>query len=338
MQFSQSIAAISLALLPLTTHAASSLCTPAPTPTACAYSFPTSSCASSSEGCYLNNGSAGYTLTSCGQTRRFSVHIPSNHNANAASPLVVSYHGRNGNSAQQYNLTELYRPSFNPGGWLSVYPQGLRGENDEPAWQGAPYASGANDTQYTADLLAALTPCFNLNHSAIYATGKSNGGGFVDTLACSYAGGKFAAFSAHSGAFYSDTNSSTASCPVNNRKTRPFLEFHGSADSTIPYSGNPNGANGDVPPIPELLDRWGVRNGCNTGAGVSHNATGYTPGTVNMTSWSCGSGRDGIVQGYWIKGLPHWWASTHPNVDNGGDVSFINATQYIVQFLGRWSL
>lgn len=93
-----------------------------------------------------------------------------------------------------------------------------------------------------------------IDNSRIYATGKSNGGGFVNTLACSPGhGGDFAAFAPVAAALYTEPACTPARSPM------PILEFHGKLDETIPYAGS---AKKHLPNIPDWLNTWGVRNVC----------------------------------------------------------------------------
>ena len=104
-------------------------------------------------------------------------------------PLIFDYHGNGGNGWQQYDNSQYYRFKAAQN-YVVVYPQGV---ND--SWQSADYATpGVNDLQFTSDLLAHIKEnyCVDTNH--VYASGKSNGGGFVDFLACSDNGDDFAAF------------------------------------------------------------------------------------------------------------------------------------------------
>ena len=60
-------------------------------------------------------------------------------------------------------------------------------------------------------------------------------------------------------------------------------------------------------------------------------------GVVNVTSWDCG-GTEGVVTGYWIEGVAHWWPSMQANDDNKGVVTVLDATALIMDFFGKWSL
>lgn len=77
----------------------------------------------------------------------------------------------------------------------------------------------------------------------------SNGGGFVNTLACSSVGGEFAAFAPASGSYYTDSNGPDNGCrPAPSHL--PLLEIHGGNDKSVPYQGG-QGEGGIEPSIPD---------------------------------------------------------------------------------------
>jgi poly(3-hydroxybutyrate) depolymerase len=88
--------------------------------------------------------------------------------------------------------------------------------------------------------------CVDTNR--VYATGHSNGGGFVDTIACSDVSDYFAAFASASGSFYTQNNAESACNPA--RVPVPMLEFHGLADTSVKYGGG-QGEGGLLPGIPD---------------------------------------------------------------------------------------
>ena len=80
-----------------------------------------------------------------------------------------------------------------------------------------------------------------IDSSRVYAAGKSNGGGFTNLLACDATASKrIAAFAPVSGAYYQDVpedacNAETVPIECNpGRCPIPIIEFHGTADTTIP--------------------------------------------------------------------------------------------------------
>ena len=192
---------------------------------------------------------------------------------------------------------------------IAVFPNGVKNGNGKRGWEGAPYAArGVSDKLFTSDLLDYMRENYCIDDSHIYATGKSNGGGFVDLLACSPEhGGDFAAFAMNSAALYNEDDGSEC-LPA--RTPMPIMEFHGTNDHTIPYAGNTTRG---LPDIDIWLSTWAVRNGCSNPPTASKKDENND--RVHYTEYNCG-GVDGIVQGYRVDGQGHWWISTVPNDDN----------------------
>ncbi|UUV29239.1 ferulic acid esterase [Amycolatopsis roodepoortensis] len=247
------------------------------------------------------------TLTSGGLVREYTVHVPARYRPSRSYPLVLSFHGHKRTSKYQEELS-----GFSAYDAISVYPQGLPGTDGESAWTGAPYSAAADDVLFTSDLLNTLQRELCVDPRRIYATGKSNGGGFVGVLACRMPG-RIAAFAPVAGAFYPQGGECHPSRPA------PILDFHGTADATIPYTGNP--AKG-LPALPDWLAAWADRNGC-----FPHPIR-YSPQTdVTVQRWLGCS-----LQHYRIEGAGHVWPSTAPNNDSATP-TVIDATPVIWKFL-----
>lgn len=268
--------------------------------------------------------STRFTVSSSGRDREFFVHVPSTYNAYKPTPVIFSFHGNSRTAQYQETLSQFSDPTFNPD-HIAVYPQGLNN-----SWQGPSYAvPGSNDLKFTTDLITYLSNNFCVDESRIYASGKSNGGGFVGTLACAPEGGKFAAFAPVSGAFYTDNPDTHTQCTPS-RAEIPIVEFHGGNDTTIPYTGG-TGRGGLLPDIDQWLGWWAERDGLSEkkvlleyGGEVQHTVYG---------SGDC----TGLVQGYKIEHLGHDWPSKHPNLDSDTP-TVIEATEMIMKFFRRWTL
>ena len=213
--------------------------------------------------------SSDLTITlSNGETREYLLHVPRNYNESGRAGLVFVYAGRGSDSRQAESSTQFSDPSYNSD-MLVVYPQGTIDPTGENVWQGDPNAK-ADDVSFTLELLDNILATYAVDENRIYASGMSNGGGFVaNHLACDEdASKRFAAFGAVSAAYYQFRDASRRSCKpdtvkidCNNGGNKvPLIDIHGGRDQTIDYSGGyRRGA--CLPSIPHFVTSWAERNG-----------------------------------------------------------------------------
>lgn len=277
-----------------------------------------------------HDASPSHSIVSGGRTREYGIYVPQGYNDNPSKlrKLIFDYHGNDDTPEQQYNNSQY---SANPEGekYIVVYPAGVKKH-----WQSAPYAiKGVDDLQFTTDLLAHIRTQYCINSNHVYASGKSNGGGFIDFLACSDNGNEFAAFAMASAALYSDN----AENQCGGGRPRAILESHGENDTTISYHGGPrNGA--ELPNIPTWIGWWAQRDGCNstTDEMVSGDLGGY-----NIISYSC-NGYTDLVNLYSIFDLGHCWPSISGNNSDSARSychdHVLDYTSVVVKFFAKWNL
>lgn len=143
-----------------------------------------------------------------------------------------------------------------------------------------------NDVAFTSEILDQLESQYCIDTNRIYATGKSQGGGFVGVLACDATlSTRVAAFAPVSGAFYRtdfgpvcDPNTVDLGPCNPGRADIPVLDFHGLIDDTIAYNGGAR-RGGCLPAIPYWCQTWAERDGLplvNTSSGVPGALDGST--------------------------------------------------------------
>ncbi|CAD0113294.1 unnamed protein product [Aureobasidium uvarum] len=298
------------------------------------YPVPLSGNSKASSGCgaalppgiQLGGPSVTFNITSGGVIRSFNVHVPTSYKNTKASPLIVAYHGRSNNQLSVESDSQLSSETWNPYA-IAVYPLG---EDVYPATVGgSPYY---NDLTFSSDLLDYISSHYCIDTSRMLATGFSNGGGFVGTLACDPTlSQRFSTFAANSGAEYTNT---TGTCDPPNvltntivqpvcspgRSNLPMLEFHGDADGTIPYPGGPRRGY-CLPTVPHWVTDWALRDGLSS----SNVTSSLASGKVTKYEFGASQGVQGLVTHYKIAGWGHFWAST-----NGG--APIDATPVIMDF------
>ncbi|KAF2639028.1 alpha/beta-hydrolase [Massarina eburnea CBS 473.64] len=270
-------------------------------------------------------------------TRNYRIQVPKSYKPGNAVPLMLSFHGRTKTAKNQYHLSQFSNSSFGFEG-IAVYPQGIKkvGTDSSYQWQGDVEApSYINDVKFTLELIDHVEKNYCINTSQIYASGKSNGGGFTGLLACDAdATKKIAAFAAVSGAWYLDKDTQQLPACNPSRKPIPFLEFHGIIDDTIKYEGGNNSRdNGNTTNIPAYINAWAERDGLD----VNANKTGtLCSGYQEVTTFKWGE----TLQHYRYSNFGHWWMSEFGNSDkeNVTTCKEAAATSVILKWIQQWSL
>ncbi|XWW94140.1 hypothetical protein V2A60_002082 [Cordyceps javanica] len=272
------------------------------------------------------------TITSNKINRSFLLWVSPTYSSESPASVILSYHGGNKNAQDQLELDGFTTADTNAVS-IVVYPQGVNN-----FWQGVP-GDTVDDVKFTKDIIDYLESKYNVDKTRIYASGKSDGGGFCNVLACDDgASTRIAAFAPVSGAFYVDTSPchpDTVQLPCNpGRKSIPMIEFHGGNDSTIHYEGGTRKKE-CLPSIPHFVQQWAVRNGLglqNQTSNIADHTTSYTYGTGANT---------GLVRHIYESDIGHDWPSTSPNKDNSRDghhVASYNATPIILDFFSKHRL
>lgn len=273
------------------------------------------------------------SLTLPDSDREYRLFIPANYDKDTPTAVYFSFHGASRDMDEEEDLSQFSNPEFNPNG-IAVYPNSQNGY-----WLSSPAAetSRPNDLDFTNDLLTHLEETLCVDTSKVFAAGKSNGGGFASVIACNATvGSRFAAFAAVSGAWYdTDDIKGVGPCaPAKRDSGYPFIEFHGTVDTTAPIDGD-----GDSKlPVIDVLQAWAAQNGCANNSQPTSNKTVFDDPVVKHASWDC-NGLTGIVQHYRENDNGHCWPSTVGNDDftrNAAQCplgkSEFNATQYIFDF------
>lgn len=260
------------------------------------------------------------SMTSGGRTRQYFLHLPTGYQADEATPLVLAFHGHNGTGVD----VEAYS-GLDDLAAIAVYPVGLAGTDGGTSWQSAPYAdTEVDDVRFVNDLLDGLQGSLCVDPDRIYATGKSNGGGFTALLACRLPH-RIAAFATVSAAFYPGT---TAGC--RGSQPVPYLDFHGAADSITPYDGGTShGA--PLPSLTEWMNDWVEHNGCTKPSSRSIGSD------VTKYSW-LGCAQDATVVHYKIANDGHTWPGDLVDSGPGGSTRTIAATEVMWRFFGKHPL
>lgn len=257
------------------------------------------------------------TLESGGYTRHYLLHLPDDYTPDEPLPLVLAFHGRHGTGYDIESFSGIDTLDA-----VAVYPIGLPGDKNETAWEGAPYSPAADDVLFVSDLLTELQQRLCIDPLRIYATGKSNGAGFVGLLACELPG-RIAAFAAVSGAFYPTGRPCQPRLPV------PIMEFHGTGDTVVNYDGEPDKG---LPAIPDWMAGWARRDHCD-----AQPDTIFDQDDVTGLEWGDCAGHAQVIH-YRIDGANHTWPGALSKSGPGTVTHTISATEIMWDFFNEHPL
>ena len=215
----------------------------------------------------------------------------------------------------------------------------------QKTWYGVPNVT-TNDKGFTTTIIDEISASYCVDTARIFATGKSQGGGFVGQLACDRTlSQRIAAFAPVSAAFYVSAPHFGDTChaatvnitPCDPGRPVPIIDFHGGADGTIRYTGGAR-KGGCLPTIPHWVRTWAGYDGLSK-KNVSRPLT--DEGAV-LYEWGAAEGKRGFVTHVFSgPDVDHSWPSIFDNPDNilheDGPASF-NATTMILEFFEKYPL
>ena len=200
--------------------------------------------------------------------------------------------------------------------------------------------------QFTSDILDYVEAKYCVDPNRIMTTGKSQGAGVCNLLACNATlSQRIAAFAPVSGAYYVDSvpcHPDTVTLPCSpGRSDIPILAFHGGNDSVIYYDGGDR-KHQCLPSIPHWIQSWASRDGLDDSKNQStHLATNTTKYSFGPSSGCDSSGDSSLVNLVYNSFIGHDWPSTERNDDNDKPdhyVASFNATPLILDFFEQYPL
>ena len=216
-----------------------------------------------------------------------------------------------------------------------------RRRGSEHDWEGTRELTRAQ-VQFAKDVVADISSNYCINPTRVYASGKSNGGGFTAYLACrADTTLLFAAFAPISPALYPQSLAFEGCDPA---RPVPIINSHGVVDQTIPYLGRNDSATGQYGVgsatinVPLWRQQWAVRNGC------YYNGSAYPSPSVSMPYvntteyvWEC----EAEFEAFTVSNLGHSWPTTQ-GLDASGapnnTASFNITSPDMVAFFSRNTL
>jgi polyhydroxybutyrate depolymerase len=244
------------------------------------------------------------TVASGGSNRSYLVHVPVGYDAAKPAPLVLNFHGLGSNPEQQ-NAVSAFVLMSDREGFILVTPDGGIG------WRFMQSARDAN-TVFVRDAVASVNADLCVDPKRIFAAGKSQGGFMSSWLGC-VASDIVAAIAPVSGMY-----EPTESCaPI------PIMQFHGRADSLIPFGGGRVLVLGNYPGAVAVMEKWARLNGC-TG---TPETVAVTPHVQRVTYRDC---KAATIQ--FITDAGHTWPGTSVREGDNSTPADLAASELIWDF------
>ncbi|GAB4297617.1 MAG: hypothetical protein Kow0068_21800 [Marinilabiliales bacterium] len=197
------------------------------------------------------------TILHDGLTREYIEYVPSIYDGSSPVPLVICLHGLGDNMNNFSNLG--FHQIADTANFIVLTPQALEAYvysyNMGTAWNsGASYAGivlneNVDDLGFIQALIDTTASLYNIDIHSVFLTGFSMGGFMCNRLACELTD-KITAIASVSGTL-GNTITATPSHPI------PVMHIHGTADGTVPYTGNQYGNDAE-----QLVSFYVLNNGC----------------------------------------------------------------------------
>ncbi len=259
-----------------------------------------------------------------GIIRSYRIYVPAIYNPAMSVPLLYNLHGYTSNNVQQEFYAD-FRPIADTAGFIIIHPNGTVDGSGNLFWNTFG-ASSVDDVGFLSALLDTVISKYNIDENRIYSTGMSNGGFMSYDLACLLSG-RIAAIASVTGSM--NPGHKNACSP---QHPTPVMEIHGTADGTVPYTGNVS-----FVPIDSLVKYWVQFNNCNPSPVFTNVPDINTADGCTAEHYVFSGGVNGTtVELFKIIGGGHSWP--------GAPVTFgvtnrdINASIEIWRFLSKYKL
>jgi polyhydroxybutyrate depolymerase len=182
--------------------------------------------------------------------RTYRLYVPKNYDPLKSSALIIDMHGYSSNATQEQAYSN-FMPIADTANFFVVYPNGTVYSGMQ-FWNAGLSTSLVNDVAFISDLIDHIRSQFSIDANSVYACGMSNGGFMSHTLACSLSN-KIAAIASVTGSMFA---TQYGTCVPN--RVVPVMQIHGTADNTVPYTGNSS-----MIAIDTLMKYWVKNDKCN---------------------------------------------------------------------------
>lgn len=248
------------------------------------------------------------TIQAGGLTRSYIVSFPPGAPERQRLPLIFVFHGFEEDAQTIHEYSGMDQADA-----VVVYMEG-----EQRAWSPAPYAAttGEQDLAFVDAVLAALSTELSVDRARVFAAGLSNGGGFAAYLGCQRPQ-EFTAVATVAAAFYEKVSQGCSAIPMKH------IDFHGTADQVINYSGGERHET-VYESTDELLEDAAARNRCNPEPNIIQLSD-----SVTELQWQ---GCDAGLEHFRIQGGPHVWPGGGKDTSRTVPDDF--ATMQLLEFFG----
>lgn len=269
------------------------------------------------------------TISHDGETREYSVFLPSSYQAGQSLPMVFNLHGFGSNTTEQ-----IFYSAFNAvaemENFITVTPQGLvrtTATGQTGSHWNAYFGTDVDDLGFLSLLIDKVYTDYNIDLARVYSTGMSNGGFMSYRLACELSDRITAIASVAGGVFNDQLDNCSPARAV------PVMQIHGTNDGIVDYNGIPLFA----PSIPELVGHWVDHNNCSTIADtiVIANISTTDDSTVEKLEYNNGD-EDSKVWFYIVDNGGHTWPDATINLPGEVTNRDFNASEHIWEFFSQF--
>ena len=264
------------------------------------------------------------TIESDGIIRDYKIYVPAIYDGTTPVPLVFNFHGYGSDFIEQEQYGD-FRAIADTANFILVHPNGTPDNFGTNSWNTFGNSS-TNDIGFIANLIDSLKQTYNIDTTAIYSTGMSNGGFMSYELACQLSE-RIAAVASVTGSI---TTSYLALC--NAQHPMPVMQIHGTNDGTVDYNGT-----FIFEPIESVINYWIQFNNCDTNAVFNAIPDVVTIDNCTAEHYVYPNGNNGVeVEFYKIINGGHSWPGAPINL-NTTNMDF-QANQEIWRFFRKYRL
>lgn len=231
-----------------------------------------------------------------GRTRDYELHLPDGYDGTQPLPVLFVFHGSSASGTVVERETSFDRLADSLG-VIVAYPEGLhRGWNIGECCRYS-FMHHVDEAAFVSAILDSLESSLRIDSTRVYATGFSDGGTLSYILGCQLSD-RITAVAGVSATLFEPEPRCVTSHAV------PVMVIHGTADTHVPYGGQPGGPPGvraqhRMHSAPEVVQFWATHDACTSLPDTTH------VGNLVREHYTCAD--DAEVVFFSIEGGEHGW-------------------------------